>query len=140
MKRVLVVDDDAPVARLVSAALGMVAIEHTLDHCSDGAQGRTKAAQGEHDLIVLDLGMPLMDGVSALEEVRANPKSRGIPVVVLTGMSDPELHAQVSALGAAALIMKPCGVQELGAVLRTVLEDKPPFARGKGATLRPIGD
>lgn len=139
MKRVLVVDDEAPVARLVSAALKRVEIEHTLDYCSDGAQGRARAAQGGHDLIILDLAMPFMDGVAALEEIKRNPKSSRIPVVVLTAMRDSALHARVTELGAAALVTKPCKVGELGAILRIALSEEGSSARGKGATLRPMG-
>jgi len=139
MKRILVIDDEPPVARLVSAALKRVEIEHTLDYSSDGAQGRAKAARGEHDLIVLDLAMPLMDGIAALEEVRGNPKSSGIPVVVLTGMHDRALHDRVAELGAVVVITKPCDVHELGTILRSALGEKPPFSRGKGAALRPMG-
>lgn len=139
MKRVLVVDDEPPIARLISTALDALEIEHTLDYCSDGAQGRTKAARGEHDLIVLDLGMPLMDGVEALSEVKANPKSRDIPVVVLTGMSDPALHARVAELGATAIIMKPCDLDQLGAVLRTALAQEPRLSGDQRGMLRPMG-
>ena len=139
MKRVLVVDDEAPVARLVATALKSVEIEHMLDHCSDGAQGRMKAAQGGYDLIVLDLAMPFMDGTAALEEMRRNPKSRAIPVVVLTGVLEREVHNRVAELGVAALVTKPCDVKQLGTVLRSALAAGPSLTGGKGSALRPMG-
>lgn len=86
MKRILVIDDEPVVAQLIGLALQKANLEHTLDYCSDGGQGRVKAAEGIYDLIALDLAMPLMDGIAALEEIKRNPRSASIPVVVITGM------------------------------------------------------
>jgi CheY-like chemotaxis protein len=120
VKRVLVVDDDPSVARLVAAALARAEVEHQIDYCSDGGQARAKAAQGQYDLIALDLAMPFMGGVEALEEMKRNPKSAQIPVVVITGLQDPALHAQVKQLGAVATVTKPFKVWDLVSVFRLV--------------------
>lgn len=120
MKRVLVVDDDPSVARLVSAALARADVQHKIDYCSDGGQGRAKAAQGGFDLIALDLHMPFMGGVEALEEMKRNPKSAGIPVVVITAQQDPALHAKVKELGAVATVTKPFQMWDLVSIFRLV--------------------
>jgi len=121
MKKILVIDDDAFVARLISAALQDADLEHAVDYCSDGGQGRLKAAQGGYDLISLDLAMPLMDGVAALAEMKQNPKSAHIPVVVITGHKDPTLHQRVMEMGATALLTKPFRAEEVSAVFRRIL-------------------
>jgi DNA-binding response OmpR family regulator len=121
VRKVLVIDDDPFVARLVGSALERRNVEHSLDYCSDGAQGRLKASAGGYDLIVLDLAMPFMDGVTALEEMRRNPKSAGVPVVVVTALTDPALHEQARQLGAAAVITKPFEHWELADAVRLVL-------------------
>lgn len=121
MKRVLVIDDDPSVARLVRAALKAADVEHTLEFCTDGGQGRAKAAQGKYDLITLDLAMPLMDGVQALEEMKKDPKSARVPVVVVTAKTDPALHARVEKLGAAAVVTKPFRRWELVSLFRLLL-------------------
>ncbi len=140
MKRVLVIDDEAPVARLIDTALMLVGVEHTLDYCSDGAQGRLKAVQGEYDLITLDLNMPLMDGMEALAEMKRNPRSRGIPVIVLTARQDPGLRQLVTDLGAAALLYKPFSADALGPVLQSALQGPSATAPGAGeGILRPLG-
>jgi CheY-like chemotaxis protein len=72
-------------------------------------------------LIVLDLAMPFMDGVTALEEMRRSPKSRTVPVVVVTALTDPALHQQVRDLGAVAVITKPFEHWELADAVRLVL-------------------
>ena len=121
MKRILVIDDDPPVARIVKAALDIVKVEHALDYCSDGGQGRAKAAQGGYDLICLDLSMPFMDGFEALGEMKRNPKSAQIPVVVITGAQEPEMRQRVMELGAAAVFTKPFEPVHLGHLLQHIL-------------------
>jgi CheY-like chemotaxis protein len=123
MKKILVIDDEAPIARLIATVLKSADIEHTMDYCSDGAQGKIKAAQGEYDLITLDINMPLMDGVEALEEMKGNPKSAAIPVVVITADDDPDLHARLLGAGAAAVVTKPAPAEDLGKLLTQILSD-----------------
>ena len=135
MKSILVIDDDPSIARLVSAALDKTDVTHRIDYCSDGGQGRAKAAQGQYDLIALDLAMPFMDGVEALEEIKRNPKSAQIPVVVITGLKDPALHAKVEQLGAIATVTKPFKVWDLVSIFRLVFagnQSKPPDDVGEG--------
>jgi CheY-like chemotaxis protein len=142
MKRILVIDDDPPVARMIEVALGMARVEHVLDYCSDGGQGRAKAAQGGCDLICLDLSMPFMDGFEALGEMKRNPKSAQIPVVVITGAHEPEVHQRVMELGAAAIVTKPFEPMQLAGVLQQVLvgeEPEPPRGTSPGGGLRPLG-
>jgi DNA-binding response OmpR family regulator len=121
VKKVLVIDDEASIARLVASALTAAEVEHQLDYCSDGAQGRIMAARGEHDLITLDLAMPFMDGLEALEQIKRNPKSSGIPVVLLTALQEADLHKRARELGAAAVVTKPCEVWELVSVFRLIV-------------------
>ncbi len=141
MKKILVIDDEPPVARLIGAALKAADIEHTIDYCSDGALGRTKAAHGQYDLITLDLLMPLMGGLEALRELKQNPNSASIPVVIVTAQKDPEFHRRAIELGAAALITKPFEINDLAAILAQLLAGEqvelPPGM--PGSDLRPLG-
>lgn len=121
MKKVLVIDDEPPVARLISAALDSADVEHTIDYCRDGGQGRTKAAHGGYDLITLDLHMPLMGGIEAIREMKRNPRSAGIPIVVVTGEEDPAFHNRARQFGAAAIIIKPFQIDLLGRILSRLL-------------------
>ena len=115
------IDDDPPVARMIEVALEMARVEHVLVYCSDGGQGRAKAAQGGYDLICLDLAMPFMDGFEALGEMKRNPKSAQIPVVVITGAQEPEIRHRVLELGAAAVFTKPFEPVHLGYLLQHIL-------------------
>jgi CheY-like chemotaxis protein len=140
MKKILVIDDEAPIARLIATVLKSAGIEHTMDYCSDGAQGKIKAAQGEYDLITLDINMPLMDGVEALEEMKGNPKSAAIPVVVITADDDPDLHARLLGAGAAAVVTKPAPAEDLGKLLTQILSDADirPLSGTDDPGLRPL--
>lgn len=136
-KRILVIDDEPSVARVISLALSAAKVEHVMDHCTDGAQGRIKASHGEYDLITLDLAMPLMDGLTALAEIKRDPKSAPIPVVVITGTQDPALHQQAMDAGAAALIAKPFQVQDITSTFMRVLAGER-VESGPGG-IRPLG-
>jgi len=143
MKKILVIDDEPPVARLIAEALNAAEVEHTLDYFSDGGQGRVKAAQGDYDLIALDLAMPFMDGIEALTEMKQNPKTANIPVIVVTGVTDPQLHQKAMALGAAALIVKPFRTRELADTFEQVLSGEqvgPPPPGRPGSGLSRLGE
>jgi CheY-like chemotaxis protein len=141
MKKILVIDDEPFVARLIGAALDTVGIEHDLEYSSDGAQGKIMAAQAGFDLVTLDLQMPLMGGVEALKEMKQNPKSAGVPVVVVTAQQDPAFHQQLMDLGAAAVVTKPFDPADLGDVLSRILagEEFVPDVGMPGSGLRPMG-
>jgi CheY-like chemotaxis protein len=137
----LVVDDEPPVARLVTAALDAAGVQHRVEYCGDGAQGRTKAARGGYDLITLDIHMPLMGGVEALREAKRNPKSAHIPIVVITGQKDPAFHKRVMKFGAAAFVTKPFEVKELGKILSQVLSGEyaePSAIEDQDSDIRPL--
>jgi CheY-like chemotaxis protein len=118
VKKVLAIDDEPYVARLLRKVLKDAWGEDVeLDWASDGGIGRLKAASGEYDLITLDIAMPMMGGLEALEEIRRNPKSAHTPVVVITGLEDPHLAADAHSLGADAFVRKPFSAQELGRII-----------------------
>jgi CheY-like chemotaxis protein len=84
-KCVLVVDDESDARQFVRAVaedLGLAAIE-----AADGEQGLAAARNMQPDLIVLDVQMPKLDGYSVFAELRKDPATRAIPVVMLTGVS-----------------------------------------------------
>ena len=66
--RILIAEDDEALAKFVSQ--GLTAERYTVDVCSDGEQARTAANEQDYDLIVLDLNLPKLDGVSILRQLR----------------------------------------------------------------------
>jgi two-component system cell cycle response regulator len=77
-----------------------------LEAC-DGKEGLALATREKPDLILLDLFMPVMDGIAMLTRLRADPNLKSIPVVMLTAESDRENIFHVTKLGVSDYILKP---------------------------------
>ncbi|MCA1811557.1 MAG: response regulator [Halobacteriales archaeon] len=101
--RLLLVEDNPRDARLVEIALSEApAFRHELHRAASLAQARERL--GGMDVILLDLGLPESQGLPTLKALL--PDARGVPVVVLSGQSDPESEAEAMAAGAAGYLPK----------------------------------
>ncbi|MFM1918773.1 MAG: hypothetical protein RLZZ303_407 [Candidatus Hydrogenedentota bacterium] len=89
--RVLVVDDETVIRRNVSEVLALRGY-HVAEGC-DGCEVATLAERENPAVIVMDVMMPRKSGFEALEELRSNPATEHIPVVMLTAVNDYELGA-----------------------------------------------
>jgi cyclic di-GMP phosphodiesterase len=112
--RLLLVDDDAGLRALVRATFE--AVDVAMDEAEDAPTARRAISRVRPDVVVLDVGMPGMDGLEYLRELRANPATRDIPVAVLTGL-DWATEADAKAAGADAYMRKPFSPLELLAVV-----------------------
>lgn len=121
MARVLAVDDDPSLLRVLR--IGLVALGHEVLTASTGAQGISQAAVGAPDVIVLDLGLPDMDGLDVCRRIRQWSE---VPIIVLS--ADGTEDRKIAALdgGADDYITKPFGMGELEARLRVALRHRPP--------------
>jgi two-component system chemotaxis response regulator CheY len=118
-KTILSVDDSASIrqaVRLTLAGAGYQVIE-----ASDGREGLAKAQAGGIHMVLTDLNMPNMDGISMIRELRAHPAGKGLPIVFLTTESDAGKKGEARAAGATAWIVKPFQPEQLLAVVRKVL-------------------
>jgi diguanylate cyclase len=84
-KRVLVIEDEPLVADLVSDAL---ALDGHLTRCTSGENALDAALDFEPDVILLDLMMPVIDGFEVARQLRAEPRTRDLPIVIMTAMHD----------------------------------------------------
>lgn len=121
---VLVVDDHAAIRELVRAALEGVG--YAVREAGDGAEALRLVREGPPDLILLDIGMPVMDGRRFLAAYHRGPGPHA-PVVLMTAAENLEADA---AAGAAGHLPKPFGVAELLATERRVAESEAPPAAG----------
>ncbi|MDQ3571781.1 MAG: response regulator transcription factor [Actinomycetota bacterium] len=124
--RVLVVEDDQEIADVLRRTLRQEG--HEVRTAGDGESGLAAAAEFVPDLVILDLGLPTLDGVEVLRRLR---REDDVPVLILTARS--ELSDRVSGLdsGADDYLVKPFERQELLARLRALMRRRPP--RGAAA-------
>ncbi len=113
---ILVVDDDTELVDIVRTALERDGFD--VDAAGDGEAALTKIADGSPDLVVLDLGLPTMQGLEVLRRVRVNDS---VPVIVLSGLSDEADRVVGLELGADDYVVKPFSPRELVARVRSVL-------------------
>jgi DNA-binding response OmpR family regulator len=113
--RVLLVDDDAELVELLRDYLTRDGFSVTAAH--DGASGVAAALSGQHDIVVLDVMMPGMNGIEALSHIRA---ASAIPVIMLTARGDDADRIAGLELGADDYVPKPCTARELAARLRAI--------------------
>ncbi len=116
-RRILVVEDDAPLARLLAS--GLAAESFAVDLVHDGEAAAQMLEGGEHSLVMLDLNLPKMDGLSLLQMLRTTQPL--LPVLVLTGRSRTEDMVKALDLGADDCLLKPFSLLELMARVRVLL-------------------
>jgi DNA-binding response OmpR family regulator len=134
--RILIVEDEARIASFV--AKGLKADGHVPTVVGDGHAGLDEALSGNHDLVVLDIGLPGLDGFEVLERLRAQGST--VPVVVLTARDS--VTDTVSALegGADDYMPKPFRFAELLARVRLRLRPGPgPDPRSREESLAAAG-
>jgi len=111
----------------------------TMDGCrvaeaADGREAVERARQLAPDVIVMDLSLPVMDGRSALAALRADPRTRELPVVVLSGDAGAR-SVDPATEGWAAFVSKPCMPDGLVSAVRRVLEARGHRAAGPGGAI-----
>ncbi|GEJ55676.1 hybrid sensor histidine kinase/response regulator [Anaeromyxobacter diazotrophicus] len=102
--RVLLVDDSA-IAREAEAAL-LRALGHEVEEAVDGEDGWRRLAAGQHQLLVTDVQMPVLDGIGLTRRVKGSPRLARLPVVVLSSLSAPEDRRRGLDAGADAYLVK----------------------------------
>ena len=118
--RVLVIDDDPDIGRVVRMLLEVEGYEVLLSE--DGLRGLALAQRQQPDVIVLDLMMPVMDGYEVLAQLREDPRTADIAVVVLSALSLPDARDANVKAGETVFLSKPFEPEELlGAIAAGVV-------------------
>jgi two-component system response regulator MprA len=113
--RILVADDDPSLRELLSLQLGLEG--HEVQLACDGAQALEAIEREAPDLVVMDVMMPVLTGWEALRQLRADERSRRLPVVLLSGRDVQDDRRHGYELGASVVLSKP---HELEALLGAV--------------------
>lgn len=122
MTRILIVEDEPRIAAFVSRGLESAGYETTV--IDDGAEALEAALRGDGDLVLLDVGLPTMDGFEVLRELRA--RGSGIPVIMLTARSSTRDTVEGLDSGANDYVSKPFTFEELLARVRSRLRENVP--------------
>lgn len=117
-KVILTVDDSASVRQMVKFTLCDAG--YTVLEAVDGKDALTKFTSLVN-LVITDLNMPNLDGIGLIRSLRANPVSKGIPILMLTTESQESRKQEGKAAGATGWIVKPFTTQQLLAVVKRVL-------------------
>ena len=113
--RILVVDDERSIRRFLKASLGG---HFTILEATNGEEALTAVASEHPDAVILDLGLPDLDGVEVIEGLRGWTKA---PIIVLSGRADSVDKVEALDAGADDYVTKPFGVEELLARMRAAV-------------------
>jgi CheY-like chemotaxis protein len=103
-KKILIVEDDNFVAEVYLAKLSEMGYETAL--AQNGEEGLAELKKGKVDLILLDILMPIMNGIEMLEEVKKNEEWKNIPVILLTNIGEKESIQKVREMGVKNYLIK----------------------------------
>jgi CheY-like chemotaxis protein len=119
--RVLHVDDEPDIREVVEFSLGLDP-DLVMRSCASGEEALAVADTWTPDIMLLDVMMPVMDGVATLVRLRENPRTAGIPVVFMTARAQSRELDQLRSLGAVGVIPKPFDPMMLAASVRAQVE------------------
>lgn len=119
MAKILAVDDSASMRQMV--AFTLKAAGHDVEEAADGQQALDKAKATQFDLVISDVNMPVMDGITLIRNLRQEAAYKFTPLLMLTTESAPEKKAEGKAAGATGWIVKPFNPDQLLVVIKKVL-------------------
>lgn len=119
MAKILVVDDSNSIRDMVSFTLKSAGYQTV--EAKDGCEGLTKAQAESFDLVISDVNMPNMDGITLCTELRKLPSFKFIPVLMLTTESSTDMKMRGKEAGATGWLVKPFNPEKLLATIKRVV-------------------
>jgi len=130
--RILVVDDFQSYRKFISPSIQQKSEWQVVGEAADGLEGVNRAQELQPDLVLLDIGLPKLNGIEAAKRIRTlAPRSR---IVFLSQECSAEVVAEARHLGASGYILKAHAHRDLLAAVEAVLEGKQFFQRGRDGT------
>lgn len=120
MARILIIEDNAATMKLTALALRNAG--HTALCAVDAETGLTLARTGQPDLILMDILLPGMDGLTATSLLKADPATAAIPIIALSAMLTQYDEKKARAAGCDAYLAKPFRREELNATIEDLLK------------------
>ena len=119
-KKILAVDDEKHIVRLVQVNLERAG--YTVVTANDGKEALQKVSEENPDLVVLDVMMPYMDGFEVLQNLRRNPSTRDIPVIMLTAKAQDADVFKGWQSGVDCYLTKPFNPMELLSFVKRIFD------------------
>jgi len=138
---ILIVDDDEEIANYIKTELSDW---YRFDHACNGKEGLKKLLTGKFDLVISDVMMPEMDGITMLKKIKGNSNVSDIPVILLTSKSEVENRLEGLRKGADGFLAKPFNMEELHILIDNLVDNvrrirgKYSEAQGQKAKIEPI--
>ena len=120
--RILVVDDYEDSRNMYAEMLSFAG--YHVETAKDGAEALERAENGQFDLIVLDIALPKIDGLTVIRTLRSRPETMATPIVTLSASVGQNAHQAVRTAGADLALDKPCLPDDLEAAIRELLQLK----------------
>lgn len=120
MPEVLVVDDSISVRKALELTLRPQGLK--VRSAASGEEALTAMRESLAELVIVDVVMPGLSGFDVCRELRAQPASAGVPVLLISGIVDAEVHRQAGEVGATGVLKKPFTPDELLPMVRAALE------------------
>lgn len=118
-KRILAVDDDVDICELVKVNLEKEGYE--VEAANSGGEALEKLKASFFDLLILDLGMPAVDGWEVLKKVKADEKTKSMPVIILTGKTEEKDMLKGYEHGAETYLVKPFDPKTLTVMVKDLI-------------------
>lgn len=118
-RTIMTVDDSASIRQLVSFTLKQNGYE--VVEAVNGSEAIRKLNQKKIDMLITDINMPEIDGISLIKKVRDDPSYKFMPIIILTTDSQGEKKEEAKAAGATGWIVKPFRPDQLVAAVRKVM-------------------
>jgi CheY-like chemotaxis protein len=115
--KILLVDDEPEICRLIKTIVGPLGVE--VRTSSDSREAATIAASEKFDGIIMDVAMPVMDGIELTRRIRSTPPNNQAPIIMITGLDDVATMRRAFQAGATFFIGKPFSREKIYAIFRT---------------------
>lgn len=111
IKKILIVDDDEDIVNLLK--LNLSKIGFSIETASNGIEAGTRVVEFNPDLIILDVIMPEMDGIEALNHFKSMNYTKHTPIIILSSITQEDIIKKAYKYGAAAYLIKPIKIHDV---------------------------
>jgi CheY-like chemotaxis protein len=122
MPKILVVDDEEHIVMILKDSLEFSGFQ--VATALDGLEALERVASDMPDLVVLDIGMPKLDGWEVCRRLKGDPRTKDLPIIILTAYAQTSDQRKGAQLGADRFITKPCDLTFLVEEINTLLSNK----------------